>query len=81
MASLNSEIILKEHTWPCYVGAEKAIFHKWGDSFLTVIQPDHTEYKALTLGICEFEDGTIREVYPHEIRFADGGEFRETIWR
>lgn len=43
----------------------KALFHCWSHKFWTVDQI------SKIVGIVEYEDGSIHEVYPSEIRFVD----------
>lgn len=56
---------------------EKALFHKWVTR-KNVIEPSpmiggHPGGEIqFELGIVEFEDGTIAEVAPHQIKFIDG---------
>lgn len=61
---------------PCYVDGKKALFHKWNEiaevqapGFAIGSSPGG-QLKA-TFGLIEFEDGTVREVYPNKIKFAD----------
>lgn len=61
---------------PCFVDGKKALFHKWNDraevqapGFAIGSSPGG-QLKA-TFGLVEFEDGTVREVEPYSIRFAD----------
>ena len=35
---------------------------------------------AATFAIIELEDGTVKEVYPNKIKFADGGGFKDMAW-
>ena len=52
----------------------KALFHRWADSaqpFTAVLRGTESGQIWQVHGIVEFEDGTIREVWPHEITFCD----------
>ncbi len=64
---------------PCYVGSDyrKALFHRWFDS---VYPKKDGGMIAQCLGIVEFEDGTVEQVEPKSIIFADGGSFGEYVW-
>lgn len=69
---------------PCVVYGKKAVFHRWHE-FCTVVEASPLIGGApagqikYTLGTVEFEDGTIAEVKPREIKFAD---FKvEEIWQ
>lgn len=68
MASLNSEIIIKQELRPCVVKYEKCdekgLFHKW------IQIPDLIRNK-ITVGLVEFEDGTMDEVPISKIKFID----------
>lgn len=86
----NSEIIVRHELRPCMVairkGGEekKAFFHCWNHWAQTVPASmlrggapagQHAE----TYGIVEFEDGTITNVYPQQIRFLDS-KHEEICW-
>lgn len=81
MGKIFSKIIVTENeNRPCIVEDRKAIFHKW-NTFKNVIPASpmiggapggQIEY---TLGMVEFEDGTIAEVAPHKIRFTDNARW------
>lgn len=55
----------------------KALFHFWTEHHYfnnnmcagTYIQPSHT---VQTVAIAEYEDGSVHEVLPQDIRFVDG---------
>ena len=76
MAELSSEIIFKTELRPCFVKDQKALFHKWNEfakpvsGGITPIDPPPGQIKY-TLGIVEYEDGTVEEVAPHHIKFID----------
>lgn len=61
---------------PCIVNGKKAVFHRWHE-FCNVIEASIMVGGApagqikYTLGTVEFEDGTIEEVAPHQIKFED----------
>lgn len=77
MASLDSISIAIERR-PCYVDGRKAMFHQWVQD-----APRLSSVGSLvsTLGIVEYEDGTVELVEPQAIKFADGGGFKETAFR
>ena len=60
----------------CEVRGKKATFHRWGD-FSEIVPPSFTVdghnggTVAATMGIVEYEDGTIDRVYPEKIKFLD----------
>ncbi len=65
--------IIKEAT------EHKGYFHKWSDRFWTIGEsPMIGGYAAgqmsQTVAIVEYEDGTVHEHYPSEIRFTDRDE-------
>lgn len=71
MANMNSEILIKTSEYrPCIVKGKKAIFHRWEEKQkndkLTL-----SEIIKETVGIVEFEDGKVKEVFPPHIKFCD----------
>ena len=59
---------------PCFVKGKKALFHRWADKAQvvgeSVLRGSHPAGQLWEVfGIIEYEDGTINEVYPNEIRF------------
>lgn len=61
----------------CVVKNKNALFHCWQDKAWVVgaspmIGGTPAGQMRMTLGIIEYEDGTIHECYPDEIRFTDG---------
>jgi len=61
---------------PCYVKKHKALFHRWEDkSWVVAASPMVGGTPAgqikMTIGIVEYEDGSVHECYPDEIRFCD----------
>lgn len=85
MASLNSEITFKDNFRPCYADGKKAIFHRWIKITRIIQDPNADKPKSLIVkfiaALCELENGQVKCFDPEEIRFADGGEFKEAIWR
>jgi len=69
---------------PCYVDGVKALFHRWGQHS-TVVAPSHLQGGApggtvsYILGVVEFEDGRIAQVFPEKIKFEDH-TFDEYYW-
>ncbi len=47
----------------CEVNGKRAYFHKWG--VVGMSSP-----REVTVGIVEYQDGTVHECYPYEIRFC-----------
>ncbi len=68
MASLDSKIIIKQELRPCIVKyekcEEKGLFHKW-------IEVKNLIRDNITVGLVEFEDGTMDEVPISKIKFID----------
>lgn len=80
---------------PCYVGGEKALFHRWIEKETPFVKlPDMVSenetdrylraynhkiilprgdvvLQKTVLGIVEYDDGTVAEVEPTNIKFAD----------
>lgn len=86
MAEINHEFVVRGTEYrPCLVKKRRALFHRWEDRAETVGQsmlkggPPAGQLWTV-FGIVEYEDGTVEEVYPHEIKFIDG-KFREYVWR
>ncbi len=76
MASISSEVIIKNDLRPCYVDGKKALFHKWGEiSYIVPPSPMVGGHAGgvvkRTLAIVEYHDGTVAEVEPTSIIFAD----------
>ena len=59
MPTLKSTITIETKVRPCLVGKRKALFHCWAN------KPD------TAVGIVEYNDGSVHEVYPREIKFLD----------
>lgn len=79
----SNEFLIKTIAYrPCYVKGEKALFHQWAhvahvrDAIMTYQTPGQL---SNVFGIVEFEDGTVKEVYPYEIQFCDSPH-REYQW-
>ena len=61
---------------PCTVNGRKALFHRWADRAQTVgesiLRGGHGAGQLWqVVGIVEYEDGTVREEYPNDIKFVD----------
>lgn len=54
------KISMENKVRPCMAGKHRALFHCWSH------KPD------ITVGIVEYSNGTVHEVYPSEIQFIDG---------
>ena len=86
MASLDSTITIQHERRPCYVDGKKAMFHQWANR-QEIIAPSVAVgghgggVVAAVFGIVEFEDGTVQERRPNDIRFADGGGFHDTAFK
>lgn len=62
---------------PCIVCGKKALFHRWVDKAHVVsesaLRGGHPAGQLwVVVGIVEYEDGTVHEAYPDEIRFVPG---------
>ena len=64
---------------PCFCKDRKALFHRWEEKAQGIGVGGHTigseapktiQVKQI-LAIVEYEDGTVHEAYPDEIRFLD----------
>lgn len=77
MARSSMEISIRGDLRPCIVINRKALFHKWSDKS-KIVEPSpmigghNGGVLKYTVGIIEYEDGTVTECYPYEIKFVDG---------
>ena len=77
MAGLNGTITIQGLQYrPCMVDGKRALFHKW--EHLSYVMPPSLMIGGhnggtvqYVVGIIEYEDGTVKEVPPEEIRFTD----------
>lgn len=60
----------------CYVEGRKAIFHRWVETSF----PKDKGFILQTLALVEYQDGSVAQIQPKKIRFADGGAFDEFVW-
>lgn len=80
--------IVQENEYrPCYVHGQKALFHRWANSARPQlpkgVEPgENARYYQFrtTHGIVEYEDGTVDLAWPRDIKFADGGHFKDYAW-
>lgn len=76
MAALSSEIIIKTELRPCIVWGKNALFHRWSERS-DIIEPSLLKgghsggVVKRAVGLVEFEDGFVSEVFPSDIRFID----------
>lgn len=82
MASLNTEIIIKEERRPCYVDGKKAMFHKWAEHRVIVspslaVGGHNGGVVTYQLALVEYENGKVDFVRADSIVFADGGDFAD----
>ena len=83
---LYSKFIVGPERRPCYVKGEKAIFHQWINraqiAAPSMMIGGHTGGQLWDVfGLVEMEDGSMKEVYPTDVVFADGGDFVDTAFR
>lgn len=60
----------------CYVDNKKAIFHRWVDTSF----PKDKGFISQTLALVEYEDGSVAQIQPKKVKFADGGDFDQFTW-
>lgn len=79
-------IVLSWQNRPCWVNGERAMFHTWFNraqvappSMAIGGSPGGQLWELF--GLVELEDGHMREVYPSDVVFADGGDFDNTAFR
>jgi hypothetical protein len=73
MASMVSEITIKNEIRPCMVNGEKALFHGWGSTCNHCRNSDGLEcYMPTTVGIIERESGVMEICFPADVTFTDG---------
>lgn len=63
MAGIVGTIRIEDRVRPCMVGKRRALFHRWADKL--------ENQKHLVVGIVEWDDGSVHETYPSEIKFVD----------
>lgn len=74
---------------PCYANGRMALFHRWVNTANPALPKgvDASNEKARffqhrsTTALIEYADGTMDRVWPQDIRFADGGRFKEYEWK
>lgn len=87
MASFGSEIIVRTERRPVWLkDGAKGIFLCWNNR-AEIVPPSvmvggHSGgVISGALAVVELENGSVIEQYPTDIKFADGGDFRETYWK
>ena len=80
-----NQVLITNEKRPCYIDDRKALFHGWSDRAEAIDEsPLVGGHPAgiikWTVGIVEYEDGTVQEIAPTKIRFADDGGFSEIAW-
>lgn len=69
----------------CYVRTGKlreskqALFHGWANLIDNNHRP-RVDFKYITMGIVEYDNGVVATVHPERIIFADGGGFGDYCW-
>ena len=81
-----SRFLIGPERRPCYVDGKKAMFHQWiNRAQIAPPSPMIGGHNGGQLwdvfGLVEMEDGQMREVYPTEVIFADGGDFDTVAFR
>lgn len=78
MAEIGGALVIHTSEYrPCFVGDKKALFHRWND-ISYIVEPSISigghggGVVKHTLGMIEYEDGTIEEVAPRKIKFVAG---------
>lgn len=68
-----STVQVENRLRPCMVRKVRALFHQWSTNA--------KDGKQVTVGIVEYEDGTVHEAYPNEIVFVDNwvGVFHDNL--
>lgn len=59
---------------PCFVKGKPALFHRWADYAQirdAYLQGTTSGQLAQTFAIVEYEDGSISECYPNQVKFCD----------
>lgn len=76
-SNLTYDIQIKFMRRPCLADGVKAFWHQWQTK---TTDADGQLLKTIeeTVGLVEYEDGTMHEIGVELIRFVDGGEFAET---
>lgn len=82
LSNLTYDIQIKFIRRPCLADGVKAFWHQWQTKTTDAIYTDGRLVKTIeeTVGLVEYEDGTMHEVPVESIRFVDGGEFAETAF-
>ena len=85
----NTQVIISQECEyrPCYVNDRKALFHRWVNTARPQLPKgqelsDNARFFQFrtTHGLVEYEDGTMDQVWPRDIKFADHGRFRDYAW-
>lgn len=79
-SNLTYDIQIKFMRRPCLADGVKAFWHQWQTKTTDAVYQDGQLLKTIeeTVGLVEYEDGTMHEIGIELIRFVDGGEFAET---
>lgn len=83
MAEIERKIIVSNSEMrPCTVHGKKALFHRWVDKCEivspSVMRGGHSGGELReTLALFEYEDGTVGEALPQNIRFLDDKEIKK----
>ena len=65
MASVGTDIIIRQEYRPCWVNGKKGLFHKW------LVKKDFICQNEYAVGLVEFENGSIEEIKSERIYFSD----------
>ena len=81
-----SEFIVRPERRPCWIDGKKAMFHQWINrakvSAPSMMVGGHGGGQLWEVfGLVELEEGQMKEVYPTEVIFADGGDFSNVVFK
>lgn len=80
--------IVQENEYrPCWVRGKRALFHRWVNTAKPTLPKGQEPHEGAryyqfrnTQALVEFENGAVELIYPQQVRFVDGGHFKEYTW-